>query len=432
MPSRRAVLAACGSAALAGCSTLRDDPTITGSWPQRGYDRARTGSVDDAFTGPEPPLTDGWTRSLPDGRGSETSPILADGTLYVGDTDGPPPGTAGERTVVIEALDPGTGERRWSATATTTRESHGTYYHADSLALAGDGEPVLIQTSNGLCAVGTDGTERWCFDNVGDGQLSYQPVAPAVDAETAYVGRYRRIATDDTEPAFYAVDLEDGSERWRHEFSAWDGRLVYSPAVADGVVYLAAYDDGITALDASDGTELWRESAPVDGAPTVANGAVYVTTADYDDEELGARALEADTGEVRWSVTDDRRDAWAPRHLAVTEKEVYYPTFGRLVARDAETGAQLWDETDDQAPAGMGRIGSGAPAVVGDRIYAAGSDVFALDRSDGSVLGRYETDRDTESSVALADGWLYVNTGPTLYGLTACETEALDRCLRQG
>ncbi|TYL38039.1 adhesin [Natronococcus pandeyae] len=432
MPSRRAVLAACGTAALAGCSTLRDEPTITGSWPQRGYDRGRTGSVVGQFDGPEPPLTDGWTRSLPDGRGSETSPILADGTLYVGDTDGPPPGTAGERTVTIDALDPGTGEHRWSATATTTREDRGTYYHADSLAFAREAELVLIQTSNGLCAVGTDGTERWCFDNVGDGQLSYQPVAPAIDDDTAYVGRYRQLATHDIEPVFYAVALADGTERWRHEFSEWRGRLVYSPAVVDDIVYLAEPREGIKALDASDGTELWRESVPVDGAPTVANGAVYVTTADYDTEELGARALETDTGAVRWSVTDDLEDAWAPRHLAVTDETVYYPTFRRLVARDAETGARRWEEIDDQAPVGVGRIGSGAPAVVGDRIYAAGSDVFVIDRSDGSVLGRYETGRDTKSSVAVADGWLYVNTGSTLYGLTTCETEVFGRCLRQG
>ncbi|WP_247002459.1 PQQ-binding-like beta-propeller repeat protein [Halosolutus gelatinilyticus] len=431
MPSRRAVLATLGSATLAGCGALSDDAAVAGSWPQRGHDSARTGTAAPDVDGPEPPLTTAWSFEHPSRGGTSVSPLLAGDSVYVGYTDGPPSPAAGERTVVIEALDPATGDRRWSVPVTTTREDRGTYYHADSLALAGGGETVLFQTSNGLCAIGTDGTEKWCFDNVGDGQLSYQPISPGVDAGTAYVGHYRQIGTDDREPTFYAVDVEDGRERWRHEFSAWEGQLVYSPAVADGVVYLTEFGAGVKALDAADGTELWAESLPVDSAPTVTNGTVFATTNEHAAEELGAIALDATTGEVRWSKTDGARSAWAPRHLAATDDAIYYPAHDRLVARDAETGDRLWT-ADGGRPSADDLIESGAPAVVGDRIYVGGSAVFVIDRSDGEVLGRYELDWGIENSIAVADGWLYVNTDRTLYGLTECATEILGHCLRRG
>lgn len=436
MPSRRAVLATSGSALLAGCGGFRRDPTVTGSWPQIGYDRARAGVPDHDLDGPEPPLTSAWSRSLPPYGGSNTSPILADGTLYVGYTDGPQPGASGERTVTIEAVDPGTGDSQWTATATTTRERRGTRYHADSLALAGDGETVLIQTSNGLCAVDTDGTGTWCFDNVGDGQLSHQTVSPGVDDETVYVGRYRQIATRDIEPVFYAVDLEDGTERWRHEFETWQGRLVYSPAVDDGVVYLTEHAEGVKALDAADGTELWHESIPVDSAPTVANGGVFVTTAD--DDEHGAVALDTDTGDVRWQVDGDAGGAWAPRHLAATDDAVYYVTDGRLLARDVATGERHWTDVDRQLVADDSTLAdeevvtveAGTPAVVGDRIYVGAHDLVVVDRETGGVISRYETDRSLTNAVAVADGWLYATSDATLYGLTACDTELFGRCLR--
>ncbi|ELY93483.1 hypothetical protein C483_05948 [Natrialba hulunbeirensis JCM 10989] len=351
----------------------------------------------------------------------------------------------GERTIVIEALDPGTGDSQWTTTVTTTRESQQTYHHADSLTLADDGSLILIQTSNGLCAVGAGENEgtQWCFDNVSDGQLSHQPISPAIDDDTVYVGHYRQLVSGESVALFYAVDLEDGSERWRHEFTTWDGTGVYSAVAVDDVVYLTEFEEGVKALDAADGTELWSESVSADSAPTVVDGTVFVTCASAADEETyGAAALDATTGEVLWEVDDDDGGGWIPRQLAATEDTVYYAAGFRLLARDTATGERRWLDANRQlAPPNVDpeelreaeptSARTGIPAVVGDRIYVNNRNlVVVVDRETGSVHTRYDTEDPLRNSVAVADDWLYANTSSTLYGLTTCETELFGRCLR--
>lgn len=427
MLTRRAVLATGGSALLAGCSAFETMSETTGSWPQQGYDGARTGHPAN-WEGPETPLRTSWTADYPRYGGTPTSPVLADGSVYIAYTDGPPPIGDGERTVFIAAFDHETGDRQWRTEVTTSRESSGTEFHADSLAVAGD--TILVQTADGLHALGTDGDRRWRFDNVGDGHLSIRSITPSFDDDAVYVGHYRQ-SQDESETVFYAVDREDGTERWRHEFEDWESPSVYSSAIVDGIVYLAAYDDGVKALDADDGSERWRSAIPVNSTPTVVDGTVFVGT-DRDDES-GVVALEADTGESRWS-REDAGPSWAPRHLAATPDAIYYPEHDRLVARDIETGDPLWADDAGRPEADGEFIGGGTPAVVGDRIYAGGSGVYVVDRETGDVLERYELTAGTvRNSVAVTDGWLYANTnGRTLYGLTDCETEAFGRCFRQG
>ncbi|EMA27471.1 outer membrane protein assembly factor BamB family protein [Halobiforma nitratireducens] len=440
MPARRALLAACGTVVLAGCIGRSDDSTVESSWPGHGYDSARTGTVDDR-NGPEPPLTAVWSRSLPRYGGSDASPLLADGTVYVAYTDGPFTGPEAERDVRIEAFDAVSGDSRWTTTATTTQEGGSTYHHADSLALADNA--ILVQTADGLCAVDTDGSRRWCFDNVSDGQLSHQTIVPGVGDDAVYTGHYRQIATTESHPFFYAVDLETGEERWRHEFEEWDGQLVFSPAVADGVVYLAEFDDGLTALDTDDGSELWRTNLSVDSAPTVTDGAVFVTYADLgendEDHEYGAAAVEADTGEIRWRADEDDGGGWIPRHLAATGDTVYYVSDGRLIARDTATGDRQWDDRgrqlvaddDDIADDENYSIETGTPAVVDDRIYVGGDGVIVIDRYTGEVLARVDVaDHRLETTIAVADDWLYANVDAELYGISECRTELFGRCLR--
>ena len=73
-----------------------------------------------------------------------------------------------------------------------------------------------------------------------------------------------------------AYDLLTGDEHWRATF---DG-IVRGMALADGVLYAAAFDERtIYALDAATGAELWRFA--VDGGPigfAVAGGLLYVGT----------------------------------------------------------------------------------------------------------------------------------------------------------
>ena len=59
------------------------------------------------------------------------------------------------------------------------------------------------------------------------------------------------------------------------------GNVGTSPAVANGVVYVGSADGNVYALNASTGAKLWSYHAGgIDSSPAVANGVVYVGSAD--------------------------------------------------------------------------------------------------------------------------------------------------------
>ena len=72
----------------------------------------------------------------------------------------------------------------------------------------------------------------------------------------------------------YAVDCQTGQELWRFEAGGW---LEATPAVADGVVYIASGDGHVYAVDNQTGQEKWRfqaESRLFD-SPAVRDGVLY-------------------------------------------------------------------------------------------------------------------------------------------------------------
>ncbi len=80
--------------------------------------------------------------------------------------------------------------------------------------------------------------------------------------------------------------------------------ITASPVVTEGVVYLAATNAGVYALDAETGTELWHY--PQEGtfkvlaSPRVADDLVYVNA---DDGKL--YALDAGTGVLKWDSSPE-------------------------------------------------------------------------------------------------------------------------------
>ena len=70
----------------------------------------------------------------------------------------------------------------------------------------------------------------------------------------------------------------------------------FSPAVANGVVYIGS-GDYLYALDATTGAKLWRSNTGGDSSPAVANGVVYVGI------DNNVYALNAATGAKLWSFT---------------------------------------------------------------------------------------------------------------------------------
>jgi hypothetical protein len=98
----------------------------------------------------------------------------------------------------------------------------------------------------------------------------------------------------------YALDALDGSELWRFE----QGEVSSDPATAGGSVYVGGFDeteftDFVLSLDALTGDEHWRfEAGDADSSPAVVDSTVFVGGGD----EAAIYALDALTGELSWRI----------------------------------------------------------------------------------------------------------------------------------
>ncbi len=353
------------------------EPTHTPhSWPMHRANLANTG-----YQPQHPAPTNGVTTqwSVETGGSVNSSPAVADGTVYVGSRDN-----------TVYALDAETGQERWSFETDSS---------VDSSPAVADGTVYVGSRDNTVYALDAEtGRERWSVET-GRGVDS----SPAVANGTVYVGSW--------DARVYALDAETGRERWSVETGA---RVGSSPAVANGAVYVGSWDARVYALDAETGRERWNVETGrgVDSSPAVANGTVYVGSRDNT-----VYALDTASGRERWSVETGGEVRYSP---AVADETVYigsgvYRSGDHTVyALDAATGRERWSvKTGD-------KVGS-SPAVADGTVYVGSRDntVYALDAGTGQERWSFETDSSVDSSPAVANGTVYVgSTDNTVYALT--------------
>ena len=196
---------------------------------------------------------------------------------------------------------------------------------------------------------------------------------------------------------------------WHHHTGGW---IVYSPTVADGVVYFGSDDNHVYALDAVTGDLLWRfeTEGVIRSSPTVTDGAVHVGSNDNH-----VYALDASTGELLWK--HDTGD-WVQYSPAVSGGRAYLAALAggdrRVHALDAATGETLWvAETPFPFNPEL------APAVVGGKVYVPGGfgEFHALDASTGEVAWTLDTGIPVESLPTVIGGTVYLTAVNTAYAL---------------
>lgn len=186
------------------------------------------------------------------------TPVVADGTLYLGFAD---------RSALC-AIEPETGAFRWEQTG------------------PGDHWVEAMTVADGTVYAG------WGLPGDEPGYLL------AIDAETGEEAwRLETEQTVDTEPAvadgtlyvhsggwLRAVDAETGRVRWRFDTEGAFDRDFYHnmepPVVADGTVYAGGYDATVYAVDAETGEQRWSyafgQEMPIYVTPVLHRGSLYV------------------------------------------------------------------------------------------------------------------------------------------------------------
>jgi eukaryotic-like serine/threonine-protein kinase len=172
------------------------------------------------------------------------------------------------------------------------------------------------------------------------------------------------------------------------------GRIVSSPVIEQGVLYVGSDDGYVYAVDARNGQRIWkyRTGGPVSSTPAVAGATVYVVS--YDGK---VHAIDAKTGAPRWKFATGGERRFEAKHL-----HGFQPA--------AQTVADPFD------------VFLSSPLVVAGRVYVGSGDgnIYALDAASGELQWKFATGDVVHASPAWADGAIVVGSWDSyLYALDA-------------
>lgn len=228
-----------------------------------------------------------------------------------------------------------------------------------------------------------------------------------------------RLFAVDTEAVVSAFAADTGAPLWRTAIGStgedYEDSLFGGGAAVDGsVVYATSGVGDVAALNAADGSVIWKvkPSGPLRGAPTVAFGGVYVITQDN-----RILALDTANGAVLWQATASLESGsifGAASPAAAQGTIVAGFSSGEVQAYRYENGRDLWE--DALARTSMALSVSTLTDVDADPVIDRGR-VFALGH--GGRMASYELvtgQRSWEISIAgistpyVVGEWVYAMT----------------------
>ena len=348
------------------CST--HSATASANWPQLGFDSCRTRyNPNEVILSPATAGNLTLSYTYPIDFNVVITPVLARGVLYL---------VAGDDQTLY-ALNPTTQNVLW------------TYETGDEITLT----PAV---SNGLVYVGTNGGAIYAL-NATTGALVWKYQATGIQPQgspTVVNG----ILYFGNSFALYALKADTGALLWQVPA----GRIVLTPSVVNGVVYVTEFQDpsslvvafnavtgaflwetgglgnltppvaingrlfvgsdngNLYALNAGNGQTVWsyKTQAPIYEPPAVANGVVYVGS-----QDATLYAVNAATGVLQWNYLSDNAIQSSP---SVANGVLYFGNNGAyLRALRADTGAVLWNYATTNLYA--------EPLVVNGMVYARGT-----------------------------------------------------------
>lgn len=264
--------------------------------------------------------------------------------------------------------------------------------------------------SMGHLALGQNPTRVWSVEVAKPSTRERLAAAPVVAGNRLYV--------IDTEGVVRALAADTGAQLWRANTVQGDGnraaRFGGGASVEGDRVYATNGLGDVVALNAGDGAEIWRRrpGGPLRGAPTLANGNVYVVS---QDNQLFA--LSQDTGEVAWTGAASLESQGvfgvaAPASASGTVIAGF--SSGELNAYRYENGRSLWGEVLSRSSistsvSALSDIDA-EPVIDQGRVYAVGQGgrMISMDVASGQRM--WEQNIAGISTPWVAGEWLFVVT----------------------
>lgn len=167
----------------------------------------------------------------------------------------------------------------------------------------------------------------------------------------------------------------NSSFSWEYQLN---GGVLTSPVVVDGVVYVLSVDNKITAVNVTDGEEIWQVSSSGAGAiadPAYGNGQLFAATGDgY------IYSFDADTGASRWSKQINTGIVSTP--IVYYDEKLYFGA-GSAYYCYTDSGALKWIYS---SPTSATYKGSCSVVIDDYIVYGDNSGhLLSLESSDGTV-----------------------------------------------
>jgi len=168
--------------------------------------------------------------------------------------------------------------------------------------------------------------------------------------------------------------------KWQYKT---EGKILSSPSVANGKVFIGSRDNQLYALDATSGDIVWKFETEkwIDSSPAVDEAQVYFTSRDGH-----LYCVNIADGSLKWKHNTGGSDFSSP---VISDGKVFagagFPT-NLIYAVDQETGQRLWQKEAEQAV-------YSSPALWGNNVYIGANDskIYCLNKSTGELVWEYKT-----------------------------------------
>lgn len=275
--------------------------------------------------------------------------------------------------------------------------------------LSTDGENVYAAYGKRVLAYNVaEQRQLWLFPQEASKSLIY--AAPSVNEDGRVIFGDYGVSGGMLDPkivtTIHAVENGTGSPpatMWVNNTSAI-GKTVAPALQVDDRVYVGTNNSDFIAMDATNGTELWRFEGAEEaiwGQPVYQNDMIYITS-------VGGMvyALDADNGEKQWEYQLEGAIAGG---VALGDNAIYVADFASHVhALSADTGEEQWMAVADDST-------WATPAYADGIVYFTdiSGAIYAVDAQDGNKrIWKENMPYPLQTSPLVHDGVVYIAGGP--------------------
>jgi outer membrane protein assembly factor BamB len=307
-----------------------------------------------------------WEFACEDQIGS--SPVVADGVLYVGSYDHN-----------LYAIDAKEGEFIWKFPTEDSISSSPSVW--EDMVFIGSDDRLMyaIYRANGHIA--------WSMPTR-DRVISSPKVAMA----------HVFFGSDDH--FLYNLDARNGRQVWRFET---EDHIRSTPAISEEFVYFGADDRNVYAIEIQSGRQKWKfkTNHAVISSPLLYEDLVFFGSLDWTFYAVDARA-----GFAAWNRRTRNRIVSSPA-VSPSLGLIYFTSVDRGVyALDYTNGRQVWRTEMDGAGT------SSSPVVSSEAVYVGGADgyLYSLDAKSGDIRWKFDTGGTVVSSPTIAEKMIFIGS----------------------